>query len=146
MKIMKTTLLALSIICLAASHTAYAQDYVAPPVTISQDKVKMDGKLYYSHVVLEKQTLYSISKAYGVSMDDIYEANPSLKETGLKKNAIILIPVPETGAMAEGQEIRDKAAGRKARTGRTGKTTSSIPSNGTKTSMSFPGNTESRST
>lgn len=114
MKIMKTTLLALSIICLAASHTAYAQDYVAPPVTISQDKVKMDGKLYYSHVVLEKQTLYSISKAYGVSMDDIYEANPSLKETGLKKNAIILIPVPETGAMAEGQEIRDKAAGRKA--------------------------------
>ena len=114
MKIMKTTLLALSIICIAASHTAYAQDYVAPPVTISQDKVKMDGKLYYSHVVLEKQTLYSISKAYGVSMDDIYEANPSLKETGLKKNAIILIPVPETGAMAERQEIRDKAAGRKA--------------------------------
>lgn len=70
-----------------------AQDYVAPPVTISSEKVKMDGKLFYSHVVVERQTLYSISKAYGVSIDEIYSANPSLKETGLKKNAIILIPV-----------------------------------------------------
>ena len=33
-----------------------------------------------------------------------------------------------------------------ARTGRTGKTTSSIPSNGTKTLMPFPGNTEFRLT
>ena len=72
-----------------------AQDYVAPPVTISSEKVKMDGKLFYSHVVVERQTLYSISKAYGVSIDEIYSVNPSLKETGLKKNAIILIPVKD---------------------------------------------------
>lgn len=81
-----------------------AQDYVAPPVSISKEKVRMNGKLYYSHIVLEKQTLYSIAKAYGVGTDEIYSANPTLKETGLKKNAIILIPVIDTGR-------EEKAAG-----------------------------------
>ena len=70
-----------------------AQDYVAPQVTISKEKVRLNGKVYYSHVVLEKQTLYSISKAYGVSINDIMEANPSIADTGLQKNAVIMIPV-----------------------------------------------------
>lgn len=83
-----------SIICFA--ETASAQGYVAPPVAISKEKVKIDGKVFYSHIVVEKQTLFSISKAYNVSIDDIYRFNPSLKETGLKKNAIILIPSSET--------------------------------------------------
>lgn len=73
----------------------YGQDYVAPPVSISKEKIKKDGKTYLSHVVMEKQTLYSISKAYGVGVDEIYQANPNLKDTGLKKNAIILIPFTE---------------------------------------------------
>ena len=73
-----------------------AQDYVAPPVTISKEKVKIDGKVFHSHIVLEKQTLFSISKAYNVTVDDIYRFNPTLKETGLKKNSIILIPTAET--------------------------------------------------
>lgn len=76
-------------------HSAEAQEYVAPPVTISKDKVKIDGKAFYSHIVLEKQTLYSISKAYNVSIEDIYKYNPSVKENGLKKNDIINIPVHE---------------------------------------------------
>ena len=70
--------------------TALAQDYVPTPVTISKDKVKFKGKTYYSHVVLERQTLYSIAQAYGVTVQEIYDANPGL--TVLKKNAIILIP------------------------------------------------------
>ena len=71
---------------------ASAQEYESTPVTISKDKVRVDGQICYSHVVLERQTLFSISKAYNVSVDEIYRLNPSLKETGLKKNAIILIP------------------------------------------------------
>lgn len=78
-----------------------AQDYVAPPVTISKEKVKIDGKVFHSHIVLEKQTLFSISKAYNVTVDDIYRFNPTLKETGLKKNSIILIPTAETIAANE---------------------------------------------
>ena len=64
-------------------------------MTISKEKVKIDGKICYSHIVLERQTLYSISKAYNVSVEDIYRFNPTLKETGLKKNGIILIPSAE---------------------------------------------------
>ena len=74
---------------------AAAQAYAPVPVTISKEKVKIDGKICYSHIVLEKQTLYSISKAYNVSIEDIYRFNPTLKETGLKKNGIILIPSAE---------------------------------------------------
>lgn len=88
-------LLALALeLCLIAGGVpeCRAQDYQAPQVTVSKEKVKMGGKLYYSHIVLEKQTIYSISKAYNVSIGDIYKANPGLEETGLKKNAVILIP------------------------------------------------------
>ena len=89
-----------------AGMPARAQDteYKATPVTISRDKVRNNGKLYYSHVVLEKQTLFSIAKAYGVSIQDIYDSNPTLKlETeGLKTYQILLIPVvdnlPETAS------------------------------------------------
>ena len=72
----------------------YSQDYVATPVSVSAEKVKLGGKLFYSHIVLEKQTIFSISKAYNTTVDEIYDANPGLKESGLKKNAIILIPIP----------------------------------------------------
>ena len=86
-------------VCLATfslnTLTSYGQDYVAAPVTISKEKIKKDGKTYLSHVVMEKQTLYSISKAYGVSIEELYQSNPTLQETGLKKNAIILIPFDE---------------------------------------------------
>lgn len=69
-----------------------AQEYTNTPVTVSKEKVKIGGKVCYSHIVLEKQTLYSISKAYNVTIEDIYKFNPTLEETGLKKNSIILIP------------------------------------------------------
>jgi hypothetical protein len=80
--------------------TVSAQEYVTTPVQISKEKVRIDGKVCYSHVVLEKQTLYSISKAYEVSIVEIYKYNPTLKETGLKKNSIIIIPSKEATAAA----------------------------------------------
>lgn len=74
---------------------ALAQEYVPTPVTVSKEKVRMNGKTYLSHVVLERQTLFSIAKAYGVSVTDIDQANPALKlmSEGLKKNQILLIPL-----------------------------------------------------
>lgn len=76
-----------------------AQEYESTPVTISKDKVKVeDGTICYSHVVLERQTLFSISKAYNVSIDEIYRYNPSVKENGLKKNSILRIPVKDAQA------------------------------------------------
>lgn len=98
--IMRHTLKYISIALLVAAFTAapvYAQNYEQTPITISKEKVKNNGKLYYSHVVLEKQTLYSISKAYNVTVEEIYEANPTqnLQTEGLKKNAILLIPIKD---------------------------------------------------
>ena len=78
-----------------------AQEYVPAPVTVSKEKVKLNGKVYLSHVVLERQTLYGISKAYGVTEEDLYEANPSLRETGLQKNAILLVPYREQAALQD---------------------------------------------
>ena len=78
---------------LLVAAAAGAQEYVAPPVEVSDQKVKKDGKVYYSHVVQERQTIYSISRAYNVTQDEILDANPGLRENGLKKNSIIMIPV-----------------------------------------------------
>ena len=81
-----------------------AQEYNNTPVTVSKEKVRIGGKVCYSHIVMERQTLYSISKAYGVSVEDIYRFNPTLKETGLKKNSIIIIPSED--ALKDDKEIR----------------------------------------
>ena len=90
----------LTAVLVLSGTAALAQEYVPTPVTVSKEKVKLNGKVYLSHVVLERQTLFGIAQAYGVKIDDIYEANPSLRETGLQKNAIILIPFVDTAQKA----------------------------------------------
>lgn len=106
---------------LAFPAAGLAQNYLPTEVTVSKEKVKMDGKVYYSHIVLERQTLFSIAKAYGVTVQDIYDANSSVKESGLKKNAIILIPTEssyrhdivqkaeETVGAAEGKVVQTES-------------------------------------
>lgn len=90
-------LIAISLICSASTYV-FSQEYIPTPVTISTEKIKVDGKVCYSHVVLERQTEYSICKAYGVTQEDLYKYNPGLKENGLKKNSIIIIPSQEVAA------------------------------------------------
>ena len=101
---MKRLFTLLAALVLLSGTAALAQEYVPTPVTVSKEKVKLNGKVYLSHVVLEKQTLYGISKAYGVTEEELYEANPTLKATGLQKNAILLVPFKESAApVVEGQ-------------------------------------------
>lgn len=96
MKILRTAIIMVTTLILASGgFTAHAQAYDNTPVSLSKEKVKINGQVCYSHVVLERQTLFSISKAYNVSLEDIYKYNPTLKETGLKKNSIIIIPAIE---------------------------------------------------
>lgn len=92
---MKRILAIAAVCCLTFSLSSYAQEYVPTPVTVSKEKVKLNGKVYLSHVVLERQTIYGIIHAYGISENELYEANPTLQQTGLQKNAIILIPFKE---------------------------------------------------
>lgn len=60
-------------------------------VEISTDIVKIGGKDYYMHRVAQGQTLYGISKAYQVSIEDIEKLNPEVKN-GLKAGYVIGIP------------------------------------------------------
>ena len=95
---------------LTAGHAVSAQDYSNTPVNISKEKVKVNGTVCYSHVVLERQTLFSISKAYNVSIEDLYKYNPSVKEKGLIKNSIIIIPVVEAPVQeVKVEEVRNAA-------------------------------------
>lgn len=96
----------LSALLAASAPSVEAQEYEPVPVTVSKEKVKLNGKVYLSHVVLERQTLYSISKAYGVTIEEIMAANPSIQEKGLQKNSIILIP--NASATPQQPEKQDK--------------------------------------
>lgn len=60
-------------------------------VKISKDKVRVDGKTYFVHLVQQGETLYSISKAYGVSQSDIAINNPDIY-AGLKVGQALKIP------------------------------------------------------
>ncbi len=93
---------------MAASPVLRAQNYQPVPVTVSTEKVTVNGKVYLSHAVQDRQTLYSIAKAYGVSVDDIYEANPTLQRTGLLKGSTILIPYKEKAEETTGAYVPEK--------------------------------------
>ena len=90
-----TTFVASLCLTAASGTITAAQEYVAPQVVVSTDKVRYNGKVYYSHIVQERQTLYSISKAYNVTLQEIYDANPNLhlNTEGLKNVQIIPIPL-----------------------------------------------------
>ncbi len=69
-----------------------AQEFTPTPVEISKEKVNIKGSYYYVHKVLAGQTLYSISKVYGVSLETLIGVNPDLSQ-GLKGGTLIYIPV-----------------------------------------------------
>lgn len=112
----KSAVIAIACLLLIGNmQTAYSQEYHQVPVKVSAEKVKAsDGKVYYSHIVKEKQTLFSISKAYGVTIEAIYAANPTmnLEKEGLKKGSIILIPtdgnIPAEESKVQAVEAVDK--------------------------------------
>lgn len=62
-------------------------------VEISTEKVIIDGQKYYMHTVAQGNTLYSVSKAYGVKDADVKSANPEIGENPLKLGQVLKIPV-----------------------------------------------------
>jgi LysM repeat protein len=63
-------------------------------IELSKNKVVVGGKPYILHIVKEKQTLFSISKAYGVSLGDIMRANGKTEAT-VSINEALRIPFKE---------------------------------------------------
>ncbi len=58
----------------------------------TQEKTIVSGKVYYIHTVLKGQTLYSISRAYEVSQDEIIRENPGTDPATLKEGQVLRIP------------------------------------------------------
>lgn len=89
------------LLCLAALPLMLAgQDYQAPEIKVSTEKVRIGEKLFFVHKVEPKQTVFSICKAYGITSDDLVVANPDVKN-GLKAGAILYIPVDPVTAAAD---------------------------------------------
>ena len=57
----------------------------------AQNEVLIDGVKYYVHDVVRGETLYSLARYYGVTVNDIKEANETLVD-GLKAGQRIRIP------------------------------------------------------
>jgi LysM repeat protein len=58
----------------------------------SKDKIVISGVTYYLHLVKKGETIYSVSKAYGISTEELLKENP-----------------PAVGGLREGQSIRIRA-------------------------------------
>ncbi len=100
---------ALTALCLLPC-TLSAQSFKPAPVTLSQEKVNKDGKVYYAHKVLDHQTLFSISRTYGVTYQDIVDANPDtdLTRGQIQAGQTLLIPqkeIPAGTAAAHAPEV-----------------------------------------
>lgn len=85
--IRKTALVALCAIFCGCGW-AFAQQQEAEQI------VYIDGVRYVVHTVVKNDTLYALSKSYGVSMEDITSSNPVLAD-GLKIGQSIKIPYNE---------------------------------------------------
>lgn len=70
------------------------------PVEISKQKIVAEGKVYYMHVVKKGQTLYSISKAYNIKVDDITRENV-IPDNGIQEGQMLKIPASSTPPAAD---------------------------------------------
>jgi LysM repeat protein len=78
------------------------------PVEISQEKVIISGTQYYIHQVRKGQTSYSISRAYGISTQDLTTENPQAVY-GIKEGQILRIPIKHGDANAAAASKANKA-------------------------------------
>ena len=72
---------------------------------ISTSIVSIEGKNYYVHSVAPGETLYSLSKLYSVSEDELRSANPQVAE-GLQAGQVLKIPAGETKTLNPRQQAK----------------------------------------
>ena len=63
-------------------------------VEAKKEEIIITNQSVISHLVKQKETLYSISKKYGVTMELICEMNPELKTSNLKVGALLIMANP----------------------------------------------------
>lgn len=88
---------ALTIIILVCNISASISQV---PVERSKVKVIISGVPYYVHTVRKGETAYSISRAYGITVEMLAKENPPAVY-GVKEGQVLNIPVSITGTPAE---------------------------------------------
>jgi LysM repeat protein len=68
----------------------FAQEPV--PVEVSKQLIVSEGRVYYVHQVRKGQTVYSIAKAYNVTVNQIIAEN-NIYDNGIREGQILKIPV-----------------------------------------------------
>ncbi|MFA8300686.1 MAG: LysM peptidoglycan-binding domain-containing protein [Hyphomicrobiales bacterium] len=86
---MKRIWIFLLLCALAATPALKAQ---VTNVEKSEEIINENGKDFFLHKVLSKQTLYSISREYDVKIEEIYKYNPAA-EAGIYPDQVLKIPV-----------------------------------------------------
>ncbi len=71
-------------------YSSIAQAY---QVQTSQKTTQINGVNYFEHTVEKGNTLYNISQTYGVSKEDILQANPTLNTENIQLGEHLLIPI-----------------------------------------------------
>jgi LysM repeat protein/ABC-type branched-subunit amino acid transport system substrate-binding protein len=64
-------------------------------VEISTQKIVAGGKVYYMHQVVKGQTLYSVSKAYNVTVDQLTRNN-EIPPNGIREGQMLKVPANAT--------------------------------------------------
>ena len=72
------------------------------PVEVSTEKVVSGGRVYYMHEVQKNQTLYSIAKAYRVSVDALSRENV-IPPNGIQTGQVLRVPAPDQQGSAASQ-------------------------------------------
>ncbi len=82
------------IISLFVTCSLWAQE-----IERSTEKVRVNGKVYYTHTVKKKENLLLLSKAYNVTPNEILKHNQPAA-TGLKVGMLLYIPINDASADA----------------------------------------------
>ncbi|MCC7504410.1 MAG: LysM peptidoglycan-binding domain-containing protein [Saprospiraceae bacterium] len=101
---LRLTLFCLALLCLGTAGGQTKQPATsataekAPAYLTYKDTVLLtvsNGKKFIHHLVKPKQTLFSLAKYYGLSLDELYEHNPQFQtEPTLQVGKRVKIPVP----------------------------------------------------
>ncbi|WP_018344652.1 LysM peptidoglycan-binding domain-containing protein [Cytophaga aurantiaca] len=77
------------VVCISLSVSTFSEAGICDSIGVE----RKDGKLFILHRITAGETLYSISKKYNVSVDELKKTNPEAAQ-GLKLGQILKVPAP----------------------------------------------------
>jgi LysM repeat protein len=81
-----------------AFATGDSLNYLIPQDTVLLD-INYRGQKLFNHQLEKGQTLYSLSKFYGLTLEMLYDYNPSIKNKVVHPGIIIVVPIPNKSIM-----------------------------------------------